>query len=100
MVRLRLDHATLLVPLQWHRDHGIDTLFFGQGAAAQCGSQTPSSTIAGQLAPKYGFYCLINADVPLQNIQNISNVLGIFLADESDDHVRIVYYYLLRLYSY
>lgn len=73
--------------LQWHRDHGIDTLLTGQGSAKHCGSSTPGSVIAGQLAPKYNFYVLAQQDIPLNDIQNKSNVLAMFLSDESDSHV-------------
>lgn len=73
--------------LQWHRDHGIDTLLTGQGSAHPCGSSTPGSVIAGQLAPKYNFYVLAQPDIPLKDIRNKSNVLGMFLSDESDTHV-------------
>ena len=74
-------------PSQFHLSHGIDTLFFGQGAAGPCGSTVPGSTIAGQLAPKYGFYCLADADIPLEEVQNKSNILALFLADEPDANV-------------
>ncbi len=73
--------------LQWHRDHGIDTFFIKQGSAAPCGSSIPGSDIAGQLAPKYNFYVLVDKDIPLNDIQNKSNVLSVFLSDEADDKV-------------
>ena len=72
---------------QWHRDHGIDTLFFGMGAAVPCGSQTPGNVIAGELAPQYGFYCLTDKDIAPQSIKNTSNVLAAFLSDEPDNKV-------------
>ena len=74
--------------MQWHRDHGIDTLFFGMGSAKPCGSQVSGSTITGQLAPQHGFYCLIESDIPPKTLKNSSNVLGVLLADEADDKVR------------
>ena len=59
------------------------------GAAKPCGSQVPGSTIAGQLAPQDGFYCLIESDIPPNTLQNSSNVLGVLLGDEADVKVRI-----------
>ena len=72
---------------QWHRDHGIDTLFFGEKSAQPCGSQTPGNVIAGELAPQYGFYCLTDINIPPQSIKNTSNVLATFLSDEPDNKV-------------
>ena len=93
--------------LQWHRNHGIDTLFFDMGAAKPCGSQVSGSTIAGQLAPKDDFYCLIGRDIPPNTLQNSSNVLGVLLGDEPDKNVRrtvpldsIIYAFLLRFAIY
>ena len=77
--------------LQWHKDHGIDTLLTGNGAAKHCGSSTPGSVIAGELAPKYNFYVLAQPDIQLKDVKNTSNVLAIFLSDESDVHVRYVF---------
>lgn len=73
--------------VQWHRSHGIDTLFFGEGAAKDCGSSISGTDIAGKLAPQYGFYCLIDTSIPPSKLQNSTNVLGILLADEADSHV-------------
>lgn len=70
---------------KWHRDHGIDTLFFGEKSAQPCGSQTPGNVIAGELAPQYGFYCLTDINIPPQSIKNTSNVLATFLSDEPDN---------------
>lgn len=69
------------------------------GAASPCGSQTPGTTIAGQLAPKYGFYCLINRDIPPESIQNTSNVLATLLGDEADDHVRQYSTFIVFVYN-
>ena len=76
--------------LQFHRDHGIDTLFFGNGAASPCSSSLPGTTIAGTLAPQYGFYCLISTDIEYKSMENTSNVLARLLGDESDSKVGIV----------
>lgn len=76
-----------LMYVQWHRSHGIDTLFFGEGAAKDCGSSISGTDIAGKLAPQYGFYCLIDTSIPPSKLQNSTNVLGILLADEADSHV-------------
>ena len=62
------------VCVQWHRSHGIDTLFFGEGVAAPCGSSVPGTAIAGKLAPQDGFYCLIDTSIPPSKLQNSSNV--------------------------
>jgi len=75
---------------QFHRDHGIDTFFFGQGVAKPCGKSTPGSDIAGKLAPKYGFYCLIEHDIPYGSIDNSTNVLARLLGDEADVHVGLI----------
>ena len=75
---------------QWHRSHGIDTLFFGEGAAKPCGSSTPGTDIAGRLAPQNGFYCLVDSSIPPSKLRSSSNVLGILLADEADSHVSSV----------
>ena len=58
------------------------------GAANPCGSHVSGSTIAGQLAPQHGFYCLIESDIPPKTLKNSSNILGVLLADEADDKVR------------
>ena len=73
--------------LQFHRDHGFDTLFFGQGSANPCSGNIPGSDIAGKLAPQYSFYCLIQTDIPFESIANSENVLGRLLGDEVDSHV-------------
>ena len=65
-------------------------MFFGNGAAKPCGGSVSGTTIAGELAPKYGFYCLVNNDIPLKDVKNSSNVLAVLLSDELDTHVRYV----------
>ena len=75
---------TAMCSPQFHRDHGIDTLFFGNGAASVCGSSLPGTTIAGTLAPQYGFFCLISTDISYNSMENTSNVLARLLGDESD----------------
>ena len=75
---------------QWHRDHGIDTLLTDQNSARPCGSSTLGSVIAGQLAPKYNFYILARPDIPLKDVKNTSNILAMFLSDESDSHVSFI----------
>ena len=86
--------------MQWHRSHGIDTLFFGEGSAGPCGSSTPGTEIAGKLAPRDDFYCLIDTSIPPSKLQNSSNVLGILLADEADSHVSCcLFTYPLSLYG-
>ena len=86
--------------LQWHRDHGIDTLLTGNGAAKHCGSSTPGSVIAGELALKYNFYVLAQPDIQLKDVKNTSNILAIFLSDESDVHVRYIASSLMYLNLY
>jgi desulfoferrodoxin (superoxide reductase-like protein) len=72
---------------QFHRSHGIDTLFFGQHASSKCGKDVPGTDIAGKLAPQYSFYCLIQTDISLNSLQDSSNVLGKLLGDEIDSHL-------------
>ena len=74
---------------QWHRDHGIDTLLTGEKPGGPCGSSTPGSDVAGVLAPKYDFYVLAQPSIPLKDVKNTSNILAMFLSDESDAHVSL-----------
>ena len=76
-----------LLVFQWHRDHGIDTLLTGNGAAKHCGSSISGADIADKLAPKNNFYILAQTDISLKDVENTSNILAIFLSDESDTHV-------------
>ena len=76
--------------LQFHRDHGIDTLFFGEGSASKCGSGVPGSDIAGKLSLQYNFYCLIDNTIPLNKILNTSHVLAQHIADEADNKVTCI----------
>lgn len=62
-------------------------MLIGQGSGNPCGSSTSGSDIAGKLAPKYNFYVLAQTDIPLKDVKNTSNILAIFLSDESDAHV-------------
>ena len=39
----------------------------------------------------------MNDDIPLKNVQDTSNVLGVFLADEVDEHVSSILDVLLVL---
>lgn len=72
---------------KFHRDHGFDTFFFGEHSAKPCGSSTSGSDIAGKLAPKYSFYCLIQTDISLNSVANSQNVLAKLLGDEVDTHL-------------
>ena len=87
---MTMHNSTSAYFFQWHRDHGIDTLLISQNSAQPCGSSTLGSVIAGQLAPKYNFYILAQPDIPLKDVKNTSNILAMFLSDESDSHVSFI----------
>ena len=72
----------------------------GQGSAIPCGSSTPGSDIAGSLAPKYNFYVLARTDIPLKDVKNTSNILAIFLSDESDVHVSFYNIIIIFIHTY
>ena len=70
---------------QFHRDHGIDTLFFRESSAKSCGKDTAGHDIAGKLAIQYDFYCLVSTDIPLVKLKNNSHVLAQLISDEGDN---------------
>ena len=63
-------------------------MFFGEKPGKACGKDDVTGhELAGKLAPQYDFYCLIQTNVPLNQIANTSHVLAQLIADEADNKV-------------